>query len=198
MSWLAKLFEGTADAITGSNQPLTPVKDGPPQPGKVPAPTVDDKYLELAEKAKFSYGKALLKEAAFQRFLAESGLPCYNHDEVHTYLLRKAPFDTNNRRMFPVWVNIAHCDYDAKRYAYNTATGSYESSRTDSSYRKAIPEAVLMTIVKIKNEFPTAEFFVSDYATQKPVDPFLMVRYENVMYIIERWDEPSFRMGKEK
>lgn len=85
-------------------------------------------------------------------------------------------------------------------------------------YNKAVPLAVLLTIDKIEEAMKSAvekpAFFISDYEARRP-DPFLLVtvpslglsqysepdgtgtflraRPEPSCFVIERWDEPSFR-----
>lgn len=63
-------------------------------------------------------------------------------------------------------------------------------------YKHPVPMPVLMTIEKICDRMPDAAFFVTDYEVKDP-DPFLLVTHKELGieggYVIERWDEPSFR-----
>ena len=62
-------------------------------------------------------------------------------------------------------------------------------------YGKPVPYPVLLTVDRIRSQFPTAQFRVSDDAPlQGDVvkDPFLMVSYGGSSYIVEKWDEPGF------
>lgn len=65
----------------------------------------------------------------------------------------------------------------------------------NSVYLHAIPFACLLTVKKIADAFPDAQFLVSDYEVQRP-DPFLAVTLPDTpeLFVIERWDEPGFRM----
>jgi hypothetical protein len=62
-------------------------------------------------------------------------------------------------------------------------------------YPHAIPVVPLMAAKIIQDAFPEAQFFVTDYEVQKP-DPFLAVMLPDTpdLFVIERWDEPGFRM----
>jgi hypothetical protein len=77
----------------------------------------------------------------------------------------------------------------------NSKNGTIQ--RGAAPYGKPIPYPVLLTVKAIRDEFPTAKFFVSDemHAERIP-DPFLMVEIGGERFIVERWDEPSFR-GKQ-
>ncbi|MBU6430224.1 MAG: hypothetical protein KGR26_14505, partial [Cyanobacteria bacterium REEB65] len=62
-------------------------------------------------------------------------------------------------------------------------------------YKKPIPMPVLLTVREISKAFPSAQFFVSDEASEMPgapKDPFLLVRLHGENFIVERWDEPGF------
>jgi len=64
------------------------------------------------------------------------------------------------------------------------------------SYTRAIPAPVLLTIKSIKDAFRDARFCITDIEAIPDPDPFLQVhiRHSAQMFIIERWDEPGFRM----
>lgn len=69
------------------------------------------------------------------------------------------------------------------------------SFQTETVYAHSIPLPVLLTMKTIVSQFPDAQFYASDYEVQRP-DPFLAVTLPGVedLFIIERWDEPGFRM----
>jgi hypothetical protein len=53
---------------------------------------------------------------------------------------------------------------------------------------------VLLTIKAIRDAAPSAHFYVSDEFTKERIpDPFLLVEVAGEQFVIERWDEPSFR-----
>ena len=60
-------------------------------------------------------------------------------------------------------------------------------------YDKPIPPAVLPTIARLVKRMPDVEFYVSDVDQFR--DPFLAVTVpgSHTLFVIERWDEPSFR-----
>jgi hypothetical protein len=62
-------------------------------------------------------------------------------------------------------------------------------------YNKPIPMPVMLTIDRIESLYPSARFYVSDIRDVK--DPFLAVTVDgaDTFFVIERWDEPSFRSG---
>jgi hypothetical protein len=66
---------------------------------------------------------------------------------------------------------------------------------SESVYPHAIPVVPLMAMKIIQDAFPEAQFFASDYEVQNP-DPFLAVMLPDTpdLFVIERWDEPGFRM----
>jgi hypothetical protein len=60
-------------------------------------------------------------------------------------------------------------------------------------YNKPIPPEVLPTLARLVKRMPEAEFYVSD--VEQFQDPFLAVTVpgSDTLFVIERWDEPSFR-----
>ena len=60
-------------------------------------------------------------------------------------------------------------------------------------YNKPIPPEVLPTIARLVKRMPDVEFYVSD--VEQFQDPFLAVTVpgSDTLFVIERWDEPSFR-----
>ena len=51
-----------------------------------------------------------------------------------------------------------------------------------------------MTVAKIREAFTEAEFYATDIIEVPAADPFLAVRFHDLFLVIERWDEPGFRM----
>jgi hypothetical protein len=64
-------------------------------------------------------------------------------------------------------------------------------------YTKPVPLPVLLTVKDVSARFPDAHFYVSDDVTtgdlRRGDDPFLLVIIERTNFIIERWDEPTYR-----
>lgn len=138
----------------------------------------ENRYRELAEKAGFSGAEQAIlvqqrtmRSHDLRKFLAKNGICVYPEKKVIAYMNSITP-----RSHDWGWRPLK-----AGRYA---------------SYAKPIPEVVLMTIVKINECFPDAVFEVTDITARPKGDPFLRVRIANTSdnFIIERWDEPKFRM----
>jgi len=81
-------------------------------------------------------------------------------------------------------------------YIVKTASNQYlwEWNKISlESYDKPIPEEVLRTALKIKDEWPKAELVVEELRTRKRViDPFLYVIYKDVRLYVSVWNEPKF------
>ncbi|MEK7514315.1 MAG: hypothetical protein AAB587_00610 [Patescibacteria group bacterium] len=58
-------------------------------------------------------------------------------------------------------------------------------------YEKPIPENVLVTSVKIKENLPEVNIFVEELV--RVHEPFLVVEYEGVSEYVEVWAEPDFK-----
>ena len=172
---------------------MTLFKRKPPEPQKIIVSDTseydgnDAAYAALAAKARF-VGYQKVRESAemdrqnsqFEGFLAENGICQYDIRTVRKYLNKICPTGYT-----VIWVGIdgGALFTDFTRYA-----------RHYSPYAKPIPDVVLMTIVKIRENYPKSEFFVSDFARIPKGDPFLAVKVNEKFYVIERWDEPGFRM----
>lgn len=179
-------------------------------------------YIKLAKDLGFDAGVTQLtqkqKQDAFNAFLAEHGIRKYEYKTVRDYLdqqygatpwgwraLRdqdnpKKSLATPASRTMGVYIgtdgimrNNADLNCGVWQSKHN---GNYIGGKDAALYNKPIPYPVLLTVKKIADAFPEATFWVSDEAKVVPVpvlDPFLGVRYADKFWIIERWDEPSFR-----
>ena len=142
---------------------------------KLDLPRNEVEYLKLAEHAGFPGARVAIDRAketirinAFRRFLSENGITVYNAKAVERYMNSVTPNDSRWE-----WVSVG-------------------------SYTKAIPEAVLMTMAKIRDAYPLAVFDVTEITWHpRAIDPFLRVALtrgpDYPWFIIERWDEPTFR-----
>lgn len=69
-----------------------------------------------------------------------------------------------------------------------------------TTYNQELPSPVLMRINEVQEELPEAMFYVTDTrvqrASKRERDPFLGVTLPglNELFVIERWDEPGFRI----
>lgn len=129
-------------------------------------------------------------------FLAEQGIPTYDPQKVKSRLDRKAKELGNNWR----WVWRPLRAIGADEYYQDTGMGGRVLSVV---YDRCalIPAAVLYTFERIRDGFPAARFFVSDFEkvrdpmlehTSRP-DPFLAVAVPRTPFlVVEFWDEPGF------
>jgi len=140
----------------------------------------ENEYRKLAEKAGFLNAETAIKvrqktieSHQLREFLAKNGICVYPENKVHRYMHSITP-----KNCTWLWRPLNH-------------NGGFHNP-----YSKPIPEVVLMTIVKIRESFPNALFEVTDIEELPKGDPFLRVRIPHTTdsFIIERWDEPKFRM----
>ncbi len=137
-------------------------------------------------------------------FLADNGLPLYDEASVTAYMNRITP-------KYKVWHWVV---------AATGASLNWDSLKQHRmiAYSKPIPDVVIGTIQKVRDAWPTSVFEVTDIMEVPKGDPFLRVhlfrkdeRIEQVSqswegypaffsckpevsFIIERWDEPGYRM----
>ncbi len=152
---------------------------GPPKKqtidiGDEPEAFSEAEYMELAKKAGFHRAiVAIDKEKVrtvtrkLRRFLAANGITVYNDNRVNTYMNSITP--TNHR------------------WRWNEVNGS-------GNYSEPIPQAVLMTMAKIREAFPSVLFEITEIYDVPKGDPFLRCGIGEEKFIIERWNEPGFRM----
>lgn len=174
-------------------------------------------YAELASG--LGIKSAALFEARFKVFAAEEGIPIYDYGKVHAFMTAKAKADgkiwcwkplrevdelnlwnSPDRKEWP-----RGCGFFMERtflgFGYEFLMfGEYEINRDNHGipsralYQRAVPLPVLITVDKIEKHFKgEAIFLVSDYVSPNP-DPFLAVFSGlSPLFVVERWDEPSFR-----
>src|SRR5262245_22103989 len=149
--------------------------------------TIPQGYAALALRAGVANYSKAVDDVEFPRFLAENGIAVFNTRKVQDYLERMCP---RGKRV--QWVStkrsatIRNTDIGGDHYVWER--------NAPEAYSKPIPEPVLMTMVKIREKYDLAEFFISDFTETPAGDPFLAVVFNDKEYIIERWDEPGFRM----
>lgn len=151
---------------------------------------IDTEYHRVAQKLGLAIGA---RERAWARLqpLVET---VYEEGKVSAYLKKIAPrtqeFDGEDyymRRCNVAWVNLLEVgtllDEDFSPY----------KSTPPVQYTKAVPFPALLTVERIKETIPEAGFYVSDFIEVPRADPFLLVVVGGERFIVERWDEPSFR-----
>lgn len=158
-------------------------------------------YLNLAKRAGFNGGVDLItserakitsaaKLSLFLAFLAENGITRYPNKSVAKYLWSIRPPDC-----FPYW----HPMNGGARREINRDGSVSEGFWQMKQYQKPIPDAVLLTMIKLREGWKEREgrefgFYISDFHDSIMADPFLAICFENEFIVIERWDEPKFRM----
>ncbi len=122
-------------------------------------------------------------------FLAENGICIYDINSVNKYMnavVRKINRSASWNR---TWWSFL---FDVPQ-KFTWEWRPLSSSQYSRGYQQPIPIPVLMTISKIREAFPYAQFSVTEIS-QAGGDPFLGVHYCGEFFVIERWDEPGFRM----
>lgn len=183
---------------------------------------IDDEYRQLSEKLGVTHLMAATatenKQALFIAALAEMGLRQYDPAVVKAYLntkyteawgfraLRQKDYErdghgyitrdsrSDNRLILRQSSNQSW-DSDRAIFWAPAHNGFIIGGQDRELYSKPVPMPVLLTVQRIVEKFPEAKFYVSDKANVQiePRDPFLLVVHLDQQYIIERWDEPSFR-----
>lgn len=134
---------------------------------------VDSEYKQLSAK---------IGVISYESIIRECVDSVYPIDSVFDYLDKKY-----KDRYFWKWVPLRKRDIIKGRNFNDT------DRRT---YAKPIPYAVLVTIDKLQTACLDFKFFISDELDKSDIkDPFLLVTADMIKeyWIVERWDEPSFR-----
>lgn len=168
-------------------------------------------YRELAKsvgwtgcEAAISMELRPLRLYEFRKFLAVNGICVFDEKRVREYMdeqvaqvnkkIPKRRDGLDGRKQW-VWSPL---DGQPEQAQSSNQWTTFMSIGADfvrvSRYEKPIPLPVLMTAKTIKDQFPNATFEVTDITNVPRPDPFLSVLYEGERFIIERWDEPGFRM----
>jgi hypothetical protein len=193
-------------AIFGVQPDLEPIPPPPvqaprPSPATLPEAKWSPEYRALATKV-----GAIPREIAdyeMREYLAGQGLPIYPPADVIAYLKDRAEIMAKkhegeaadvgwnnlwNGRFAFGWVGLRTCDRP------QTAAVLIGGSHRAGPYNLAIPGPVLETVAGLIQRFgDRVQFAVSEI--YRDPDPFLLVNIDHDQnYIVERWDEPSFRM----
>ena len=142
---------------------------------------------------------AALIEQKLRNFLAENGLCVYPYEKVESYLDSIFGPCTANYAHFTTWGwrPLRKCDMGWNHELFHAQRNG--STLESECYPGAVPFPVLLTVRKIAEAFPEVRFFVSDKPNRIDFpreDPFLGVGIPGIKLplVVERWDEPSFRM----
>lgn len=159
----------------------------------VEAEPIDADYAALVADLGLNSGPVDVER--FKGWLREQGLTIYQRDEVQEYLhcKYKVPVGNISSRVHWGWRPLR--EQDRVSGAADSHNGAMQPST--APYAKPIPYPVLLTIKAVRDTFPTARFYVSDEMQAERIpDPFLLVHIGGQSFVIERWDEPSFRAKK--
>lgn len=166
---LAKWFPPQKQALTVESDTIPGADD-----------VQDSEYRELARQAGWDGVEHALAQKTItdrttqlRRFLAENGICVYDARAVNRYMKSITPAG----KMWS-WYDVKRSEYVERAY-----------------YTKPLPAAVLMTMATIREAFPNIWFQVTDIHDLPKGDPFLRCFLPGGdAFIIERWDEPGFRM----
>lgn len=150
-----------------------------------------DEYIALASRIGMSDHPCLV-EAELRKVLHDEHIRVYDTQQVEKYLDRVFPgiawkwVPLRVKDQFPGWVESERAKTNRRE------AGSFSLGL----YAKPVPLPVLVTIDKILTKVPQVTFYVSDESPQSFGDPFLLCRVPGIVerfYVIEKWDEPSYR-----
>lgn len=171
------------------------------------ATSEDGDFVRDYERVAYKLG--LEMSPAFGEWLSRSGIARHTETDVAECL--DGQFGKNgaeNKDQLWVWrdVGVKSGQQSAPRRPFVVAGGRAGYSGWGSyyePYRKPIPYPVLLTIERVAEAFPLARFYISDETTPMEreadrvrttgADPFLLAIVGVERYIIEWWDEPTFR-----
>lgn len=170
------------------------------EPDEVELPTPTASRLpksDLSETEREEYGRVcaevgfecgdLIRER-LKAFLHDENIHVYDNKQVVEYLDQELGSDWE-------WRGLRQADVNelGATGKWHTTGGPREVMFANRPYRGAIPLPVLLTIQKVQKAVPEVCFYISS-PKGNDGDPFLMLttRYMGP-YVIERWDEPSFR-----
>jgi hypothetical protein len=192
LGFLSKLTRTENAALEPPKQ--TQLKDGPQKQdvatsGKLDATFIED-FNRIAQKVG-SQKRASASVGRLADLLSELTIQVYDLAKVEEYMDEKGYWG-----WFPVRAVTIRSFGSGKigrvtQSRWPTLYGDTENT----PYIEAIPYPVLLTIESIIDKAgEDAEFYIA--ALKKDPDPFLAVRLTSDptnVYVIERWDEPSFR-----
>jgi len=130
--------------------------------------------------------------------LEEIGARIYDFDQVEAFMTKKAEDARREWHWYPLRASdqnvIRTQDTERRRigdYSWSRDSGSFSTQL----YPEIVPLPVLMTADSIVEKLgDKVSFYVA--ALGEKIDPFLGVRLKSApdqMFVVERWDEPSFR-----
>jgi len=138
----------------------------------------------------------------FLRFLQEHEIVIYPYGQVYDFMdnlvteLNGGPaFSGKLKRYFVggkyCWILKHATERDAK-----TTYPSYSKWEIRSvTYAKPIPEHALVKMATLRERYQDeVRFLVTDVEEIKNIDPFLIVVFQKEKFVIDKWDEPGFKL----
>jgi hypothetical protein len=148
-------------------------------------------YRRIADKIGWKSDSVV--EERFRHFFAENGMTVFPFEKVETFLDSEFGVAKDGAPTW-YWRPLREKDMQAKLSMNDEHDGKNGQINNDAWYQMEVPLPVLMTIEKVHDEIPEACFYISESVEEG--DPFLMVTAPGwvEVFVIERWNEPSFRM----
>lgn len=147
-----------------------------------------EEYLKVATALGLSSQGAVASER-LRHVIKRGNFHIFDRVQVAEYLNEKLGKDQWE------WAGLRPCDVeefsDSNWFSHH---GDHRIPFSHRQYSANVPLPVLLTVQRIAEEVPEARFYISNRRENPWADPFLMVTTKNSSsFIIERWDEPSFR-----
>lgn len=152
----------------------------------------DSDYLRLVEK--LGIRSAAILTVKLEAILADEFIPVFDYEKVEQYLNNECLKRAQAQALAQAQDRLSYTSWCWKPVRAEDRKGTSGMPRvTRQLYQQAIPGEVLLTMERIAAKLPEAKFFVSEIVDV--ADPFLAVTVKgaNKLWVIERWDEPSFR-----
>jgi hypothetical protein len=150
----------------------------------------DERYIAVAKDIGLNVEPVL--QPRIERFFVARGWLIYPYQKVWEFLQQLARIE--NERNAPSMHNSWPVFAPRVVPVWRPLRSSDTVNRPRSVYDKAVPLHAIEKVLALETEFGKGSltFHVSDYEAQTP-DPFLMVMAGLQPYVIDVWDEPSFR-----
>ena len=179
--------------------PIPPRPPAEPQRGDlVPVSLGEDReflerYRALAQKIGYHCAEVETKldEVELVEYLHEQGIAPYDYKAVCFYMHEVVQqLNSAQDQGSSTWATVHRMQHEWRWSPLRKCDG-----KKSELYTKPIPEPVLLTVAGLVERFGERVVLeISDLYTMPKPDPFLAVSVRGgERYVIERWDEPSFR-----
>lgn len=159
-------------------------------------------YAQMALAVNFR--PAELIQAELRVTLKEQGVEIYNLQSVLDFLDHRYGAGGSRRDNLPGWSWHPLTEADAaagihvrsRRYIGGPSSSGLVNHRV--SYQKLVPFEVLQLVKTLKAKIPELLFYVSEVGVPNP-NPFLLVNAKGMeKMVIAHWDEPGYKIEKER